>query len=61
MKPRIIFPHLLDLSRLCAADYLKVRHPVDGLLAEIYFKAAYGLSEISLYEQMARGEVFDDY
>ena len=54
-KPRVIFPHLLNLSRSSMAWYMenKKERGLDGSVAQIYFNAAYGLESIGTYERMA--------
>ena len=52
---KVVFPHLLNLARACAKDYLSdpENNSLDGVIAGIYFRAAYGLENLSSYEQMA--------
>lgn len=58
-KAKVLFPHLLVLSREAAKAYLedKENNELDGMVSEIYFRAAYGLEFVDMYEQMSK--VFD--
>lgn len=58
-KPRVIFPHLINLSRSSIADYLKdPKDPkeffLDGAIGQVYFNAAHGVEAVGVYEQMAK-------
>jgi hypothetical protein len=55
VKPRIVSRHLINLSRLCMADYVAkpLENGLDGEIGAIYFLAAHGIEEIHMYEQMA--------
>lgn len=59
MKAKLHFPHLLNLSRQCMKAYSEdpKRNTLDGVIGEIYFRAAYGLETVNLYESMS--EAFD--
>lgn len=65
-KPRVIFPHLLNLSRSSIADYLKDPKEffLDGAIGQVYFNAAHGVEAAWVYEQMAKsfdlnGEIYE--
>lgn len=55
IKPHIVSRHLINLSRLCMADYVAkpLENGLDGEIGAIYFRAANGIEEIHMYEQMA--------
>ena len=55
VKPHIVSRHLVNLSRLCMADYMAnpSENGLDGVVGEIYFRAGYGLESVAMYEQMA--------
>ena len=55
VKPHIVSRHLINLSRLCMADYVAkpLENGLDGEIGAIYFRAAHGIEEIHMYEQMA--------
>ena len=57
VKPHIVSRHLINLSRLCMADYMAnpSENGLDGVVGEIYFRAGYGLESVAMYEQMAEG------
>lgn len=57
VKPHIVSRHLINLSRLCMADYVAkpLENGLDGVVGEIYFRAGYGLESVAMYEQMAEG------
>lgn len=57
VKPHIVSRHLINLSRLCMADYMAnpSENGLDGVVGEIYFRAGYGLRSVAMYEQMAEG------
>lgn len=57
VKPHIVSRHLINLSRLCMADYVAnpSENGLDGVVGEIYFRAGYGLESVAMYEQMAEG------
>ena len=57
VKPHIVSRHLINLSRLCMADYMAnpSYNGLDGVVGEIYFRAGYGLESVAMYEQMAEG------
>lgn len=57
VKPHIVSRHLINLSRLCMADYMAnpSDNGLDGVVGEIYFRAGYGLESVAMYEQMAEG------
>lgn len=57
VKPHIVSRHLINLSRLCMADYMAnhSENVLDGVVGEIYFRAGYGLESVAMYEQMAEG------
>lgn len=57
VKPHIVSRHLVNLSRLCMADYMAnpSENGLDGVVGEIYFRAGYGLESVAMYEQMAEG------
>lgn len=59
MKAKVHFPHLLNLSRQCMKSYSEdpKKNTLDGVIGEIYFRAAYGLETVNLYESMS--EAFD--
>ena len=59
MKAKVHFPHLLKLSRQCMKAYAedKVNNEFDAVIGLIYFRAAYGLETINMYEEM--NEAFD--
>ena len=57
VKPHIVSRHLINLSRLCMADYMAnpSDNGLDGVVGEICFRAGYGLKSVAMYEQMAEG------
>ena len=57
VKPHIVSRHLINLSRLCMADYMAnpSDNGLDGVVGEICFRAGYGLESVAMYEQMAEG------
>lgn len=59
MKAKIHFPHLLNLSRQCMKAYTEdpKNNALDGVIGEVYFRAAYGLETVNIYESMS--EAFD--
>nr|CAK1256907.1 unknown function [Klebsiella phage vB_Kpn_K62PH164C2] len=59
MKAKVYFPHLLNLSRQCMKAYMEnpSENGLDGVIGEIYFRAAYGLETVNMYEEM--NEAFD--
>ena len=54
-KAQVVSSHLVNLSRLCMADYVvkPLENGLDGEIGAIYFRAAHGIEEIHMYEQMA--------
>lgn len=54
-KAQVVSRHLVNLSRLCMADYMAnpLENGLDGEIGAIYFRAAHGIEEIYMYEQMA--------
>ena len=54
-KAQVVSRHLVNLSRLCMADYMAnpLENGLDGEIGAIYFRAAHGIEEIHMYEQMA--------
>lgn len=54
-KAQVVSLHLVNLSRLCMADYMAnpLENGLDGEIGAIYFRAAHGIEEIHMYEQMA--------
>lgn len=54
MKAKVYFPHLLNLSRECMKEYMEnpKENGLDGVIGEIYFRAAYGLETVNMYETM---------
>lgn len=59
MKAKVYFPHLLNLSRQCMKAYMEnpKENGLDAVIGEIYFRAAYGIEFLCMYEQMS--EAFD--
>ena len=59
MKAKVYFPHLLNLSRQCMKAYMEnpKENGLDAAIGDIYFRAAYGLETVNMYEQMS--EAFD--
>lgn len=55
VKAHVVSRHLVNLSRLCMADYVAKpsENGLDGVIGEIYFRAAYGLEYVAMYEQMS--------
>lgn len=65
-KPRVIFPHLINLSRSSIAAYLEdpKEFSLDGAIGQVYFNAAHGVESVGIYEQMAKsfdlnGEIYE--
>lgn len=54
-KAHVVSRHLINLSRLCMADYVAnpSENGLDGVIGEIYFRASHGIEEIHMYEHMA--------
>lgn len=57
VKAQVVSRHLVNLSRLCMADYMAnpSDNGLDGVVGEIYFRAGCGLESVAMYEQMAEG------
>lgn len=54
-KAHVVSRHLVNLSRLCMADYVAnpSENGLDGVIGEIYFRLGYGIESIAMYEQMS--------
>ncbi|WP_279027217.1 hypothetical protein [Gibbsiella quercinecans] len=51
-KATLMFPSMLVVAREQAQLYLKTNRAMTKMIAELYFRAAYGLESISFYEKV---------